>query len=90
MMTNGDREGSIVQFHSSTNNIIIFHFLLISKHGKYPIFMFSNRLPEVPDYAEILHNMMAALQHNNDVTCISTCGCTFSLSFPQVGTEYVR
>ena len=30
--------------------------------------LFKNKLPEVPEYAEIQFHMMTSLKHNNDVT----------------------
>ena len=46
--------------------------------------MFKSMLPEVPEYAEMRHNMITSLYHNNDVFCLPPCGCF--LSFPRVRT----
>ena len=56
MMTNGDREGSIVLLHSSINNTFL--FLLTSK---YNICIISKRLPEVPEYTKMRHNKVTSL-----------------------------
>ena len=55
VMTNNDLEGQI--FH--TNNG--FFFLLT-------LFLFKNKLPEVPEYAKIQFHMMTSFKHKKDVT----------------------
>ena len=49
-LANGDPKGQIFLFHPSTNNA----------HHLIPHFMFK-RLPEVPEYAEMRHDMMTSL-----------------------------
>ena len=56
MMTNGDRKGRIFLSHPHTNNG--FFFLLTIK---YRILCLKKRLPEVPEYAEMRHDMMMPL-----------------------------
>ena len=50
-MTNGDPEGRIFLFYLNTNTG--FFFLLTS------VFLFQNKLPEVPEYAKIQFHMMS-------------------------------
>ena len=52
--------------HPHTNNR--FFFLLTIKY---------HRLPEVPEYAEMRHNIMMSLEHNYDLTCLWICSCSF-------------
>ena len=59
-------------FQPHSNNR--FFFLLTIKYG---IFKFKKRLPNVSEYAEMWHNMIASLKHNNDLTCLLTRGCQF-------------
>ena len=64
MMTNSDPEGRIFQSHSHTNNGFFFLPTI-----KYHILCFKkDPLLEVPEHAEMRHNKMASLLHNNDVT----------------------
>ena len=66
MMANGDPEGPNNLSHPHTNNELFFLLTI-----KYCIFILEKRIQEVPKYAEMRHNMMMSLQHNNfDVTCI--------------------
>ena len=60
VMTNGDPEGRIFLSYPHTNNG--FFFLLTT------IFLFENKLQEVPEYAKMQFHMMTSLKHNNDVT----------------------
>ena len=60
MMTNGDPEGRIFLSYPHKNNG--FFFWLIA------VFLFENKLPEVPEYAKMQLHMMTSLKHNNDVT----------------------
>ena len=60
MMTNGDPEGQIFLFYPHTNNG--FFFLLIT------VFLFENKLLEVPENAKMQFHMMTSLKHNNDIT----------------------
>ena len=60
MMTNGDPEGRIFLSYPHTNNG--FFFLLII------VFLFENKLPEVPEYSKMQFHMMTSFKHNNDVT----------------------
>ena len=38
------------------------------KRIMYSNYFLKKRLPEIPECAEILHDMMMSLKHNNDVT----------------------
>ena len=60
VMTNRDLEGQIFLSYPHTNNG--FFFLLTT------VFLFKNKLPEVPEYAEIQFHMMMSFEHNNDIT----------------------
>ena len=53
VMTNGDPEGRVFLSYPHTNNGFL--FLLIT------VFLFKNKLPEVPEYATIHFNMMTSL-----------------------------
>ena len=65
MMKNGDHEGQTFLSHPHTNNE--FFFLLTIKK---PIFIFKKRIPEVPKFAEMCHNIMMSLKQNNYVMCL--------------------
>ena len=60
VMTNGDPEGQIFLSYPHTNNG--FFFLLTT------VFLFENKLPEVPEYTKMQFHKMTSLKHNNDVT----------------------
>ena len=60
VMTNGDPEGQIFLSYPHMN--IGFFFSLTT------VFLFENKLPEVPEYAKMQFHMMTSLKHNNDVT----------------------
>ena len=60
MMTNGAPEGRIFLSYPHTNNG--FFFLLTT------VFLFENKLLDVPEYAKMQFHMMTSLKHNNDVT----------------------
>ena len=60
VMTNSDPEGQIFLSYPHTNNG--FFFLLTT------VFLFENKLQEVPEYAKMQFHMMKSLKHNNDVT----------------------
>ena len=62
VMTNDDPEGQIFLCDPHTN--YGFTFLL---NIKYHILCL-NSLPEVPEYADMQHDMMTLFKHNNDVT----------------------
>ena len=53
VMTNGDLEGRIFLSYPHTNNG--FFFLLTT------VFLFKNKLPEVPEYTKIQFHMMKSL-----------------------------
>ena len=53
MMTNGDHEGWIFLSYAHTNNG--FFFLLTT------VFLFKNKLPDVPEYTKIQFHMMTSL-----------------------------
>ena len=60
MMTNGDPEGQIFLSYPHTNNG--FFFVLTT------VFLFKNKLPEVPKYAKLQFHIMTSFLHNIDVT----------------------
>ena len=57
-MTNGDPAGQIFLFHPRTNNRFFFcspfHILIFSRARDLTLI----EVPEIPDYAEMQHNMM--------------------------------
>ena len=61
MMTNGYSEGRIFSILPSHEEWI---FLL----AHHCFLLFKNKLPEVPEYAEIQCHMMTSFKHNNDAT----------------------
>ena len=62
MMTNGDPEGQIFLYHAHMNNECFFLLTII-----YQILCLK-MLPDVPEYAEMRHDMMMSIYHTNDVT----------------------
>ena len=59
VMTNGDPMGRIILSYPNTNKG--FFFLLTT------VFLYENKLPEVPEYAKMQFHMMTSLKNNNDV-----------------------
>ena len=66
VMANCESKEQIFLFHPWTNDD--FFLLIIKFHFCY--------LPEVPSYAELRHNMMMSLKHNNDVIKHPTRSCS--------------
>ena len=78
-------EGQIFPSHPLTNNGLFFLLTI-----KYQILMIKMS-PEVPEYAEMRHNMIMSLKCDNDVTGLSMISCLiFYPSHRLVRPGYVR
>ena len=87
MLTNGDREGRIFLFRHHTNNGL--YFLHTIKHDI--------SITEVPEYAEMRHNLVTILYRTDDVTSLAKCvflmeycgAVRLFLSFPRVNYDFL-
>ena len=76
MSDDRDRKGRFFLSHPHTKNRFVFLLTI-----KYHIFIFQKRLREVYEYAEMPHKIIVSLQHNNDVTYLWICSCSFFYSY---------
>ena len=66
MMTNGDPEGRIFLSYPHTNNGAFFLLTIVF----FIHFIFSNKLPEVPEYAKKQFHMMTVLDVLNKIAWV--------------------